>query len=69
MMVAARQLIEDFLSTIIFLPAFALSGSIPVAVGITMAATLTQFAVLRLRGRALDPSSASRFGRGLSAPA
>ena len=54
MMIAARQLVEDFLSTIIFLLAVAAAKSIPVAVTIAIAVALTQLVVLKWRGRSLD---------------
>ncbi len=54
MLTAARQLVEDFLSTIIFLSVFWLSGSIPIAVGVAIAVAVAQFLRLKLKGRALD---------------
>ena len=54
MLNAARQLVEDFLSTIIFLAVFWLSGSIPIAVGVAIAVAIAQFLRLRLQGRKLD---------------
>ncbi len=62
MLVSARQLLEDFLSTIIFLVAYAVTGSITVAVGVAVAAAVIQFAVLKWRGKTLDAMQWTSFG-------
>ncbi len=54
MMVAARQLLGDFLSTIVFLAAYGLLGSVPVAVGVAIAVALGQFGFLKFKGVRLD---------------
>jgi intracellular septation protein len=52
---ALRQLLGDFLSAILFLVVYALSGSPLVAAGFAVAAGLTQFARLKLAGRPIEP--------------
>jgi intracellular septation protein len=54
MMSAARQLLEDFLSTIVFVAVYGISGRIVVAVGVGIAVAMAQFAAARWRNRALD---------------
>ena len=62
MFVAARQLLEDFLSTIIFLAAYLVTGSITIAVGVAIATALLQFAILKLRSRPLDAMQWTSLG-------
>jgi len=52
---ALRQLLSDFLSAVLFLAIYALSGSLFVAAGIAVAAALAQFARLKLTGRGIEP--------------
>ena len=52
---ALRQLLSDLLSAILFLGAYAVSGSLFVAVGIAVTAGLVQLASLGLMGRRIEP--------------
>ena len=52
---ALRQLLSDLLSAILFLVAYAVSGSLFVAVGIAVTAGLAQLASLGLMGRRIEP--------------
>jgi intracellular septation protein A len=52
---ALRQLLSDFLSAILFLAIYALSGSLFVAAGIAVAAALAQFARLKLTRSRIEP--------------
>ena len=52
---ALQQLIGDFLSAILFLVIYALSGNLVAAAGIAVAAGLAQFARLNLIGRRIEP--------------
>jgi len=52
---ALRQLLSDLLSAILFLVAYAVSGSLFVAVGIAVTAGLVQLASLGLMGRRIEP--------------
>jgi intracellular septation protein len=52
---ALRQLLSDFLSAILFLVVYAVSGSLLVAAAIAVAAGLAQFARLRLTRRRIEP--------------
>ena len=52
---ALQQLIGDFLSAILFLVIYALSGNLVAAAGIAVAASLAQFARLNLIGRRVEP--------------
>jgi intracellular septation protein len=51
---ALRQLLSDLLSAILFLVAYAVSGSLFVAVGIAVTAGLVQLASLGLMGRRIE---------------
>ena len=46
-----RQLLEDFLSAILFFAVYALTGSLPLGVGVAVAVGIAQVLRLRLRGR------------------
>jgi len=52
---ALGQLLSDFLSAILFLVVYALSGDLFAAAAIAVAAGLAQFARLRLTGRQVEP--------------
>jgi len=52
---ALRQLLSDFLSAILFLVVYAVSGSLFAAVGIAVTAGLVQLARLRLTRRRIEP--------------
>jgi intracellular septation protein A len=52
---ALWHLLNDFLSAILFLIVYALTGSLFAAAGIAVAAGLAQFAALRLRRRSIEP--------------
>ena len=52
---ALRQLLSDFLSAILFLVVYAVSGSLFAAAGIAVAAGLAQLARLRLTRRRIEP--------------
>ena len=52
---ALQQLIGDFLSAILFLVIYAISGNLVAAAGIAVAAGLAQFARLNLIGRRIEP--------------
>lgn len=52
---ALSQLLGDFLSAILFLAAYLLSGDITVAAAIAMAAGLVQLGALKFRGRRIEP--------------
>ena len=52
---ALRQLLSDFLSAILFLVVYAVSGSLFAAAGIAVAAGLTQLARLRSMRRRIEP--------------
>ena len=51
---AFRQLLSDFLSAILFLVVYAVSGSLILAAGIAVAAALLQLARLRLTRRRIE---------------
>ena len=52
---ALRQLLTDFLSAILFLVVYAVSGSLFAAAGVAVAAGLVQLARLRLTRRRIEP--------------
>jgi intracellular septation protein len=52
---ALSQLLGDFLSAILFLAAYLLSGDITVAAAIAIAAGLVQLGALKVRGRHIEP--------------
>ena len=52
---ALRQLLGDFLSAILFLVVYALSGDLFAAAGVAVAAGLAQFVRLKLTGRRIEP--------------
>ena len=52
---ALRQLLSDFLSAILFLVVYAISGSLFAAAGIAVSAALVQFARLGLTRRRIEP--------------
>jgi intracellular septation protein len=52
---ALRQLRSDFLSAILFLVVYAVSGNLFAAAGIAVAAGLVQLASLRLMRRRIEP--------------
>jgi intracellular septation protein len=52
---ALRQLLGDFLSAILFLVVYALSGNLFAAAGIAVAAGVAQFVALKLAGRRIEP--------------
>jgi len=54
MLTAARQLLEDFLSTILFLVVYVLTGQIAVAIIAGILAAIVLFAFWRLKGRKPD---------------
>ena len=54
MRTALLQLGEDFLSTIVFLVLFLTTGHLALAVACALAVGVTQFAIVKWRGRALD---------------
>jgi intracellular septation protein A len=54
MQTALRQLAEDFLTAIVFVGLYFLTGNLYVAVGLAMAVGIGQFALLRWRGRTID---------------
>jgi intracellular septation protein len=54
MRTALVQLLSDFLSALVFLIIYGSTGNIYVATGAAIAISLTQFAVLKIRGRRVD---------------
>jgi intracellular septation protein len=54
MQTALLQLAEDFLSAFVFLGIYLATGSLPLAVGVAMAAGAAQFAMAKWRGRRLE---------------
>jgi intracellular septation protein A len=54
MRTALQQLVSDFLSAIVFLAIYLLSGSVTLATSIAVAVGIAQFAVMRLTGRPID---------------
>jgi intracellular septation protein A len=52
---ALGQLLSDFLSALLFLAIYLLSGNITVAAAVAIAAGLAQFGALKLRGRPIEP--------------
>ena len=52
---ALRQLLSDFLSAILFLGVYVVSGNLFVAAGIAVAVGLVQLACLRLTRRGIEP--------------
>src|SRR5438067_2633874 len=52
---ALGQLLSDFLSAILFLATYLLSGNITIAAAVAIAAGLAQFGALKLRGRPIEP--------------
>jgi intracellular septation protein len=52
---ALRQLLSDFLSAILFLVVYALSGDLFAAAAIALAAGVAQFTRLKLTGRRVEP--------------
>ena len=52
---ALWQLLNDFLSAILFLVVYLVSGNLIVAAGLAIAAGLAQFARLKLTGRPIEP--------------
>ena len=52
---ALRQLLRDFLSAILFLGVYVVSGNLFVAAGIAVVAGLGQFIWLRLTHRLIEP--------------
>ena len=52
---ALGQLLSDFLSALLFLATYLLSGNITVAAAIAIAVGLVQLRVLRFRGRPIEP--------------
>ena len=52
---ALRQLLSDFLSAILFLVVYALSGNLAAAAAIAVAAGVAQFVRLKLTGRRVEP--------------
>jgi intracellular septation protein len=59
---ALRQLLSDFLSAILFLGVYALSGNLFAAAGIAVAAGLAQFARLWLTRRRVEPMQRMSLG-------
>jgi intracellular septation protein len=57
-----RQLLSDFLSAILFLVVYAVSGSLFTAAAIAVVAGLAQFARLRLTGRRVEPMQWTGLG-------
>ena len=54
MQTALRQLFSDFLTAIVFLIAYGLSGNLYLATGLAVATAVAQFAAMRLQGRSVD---------------
>ena len=54
MQVAVRQLSWDFLTAIVFLVTYGLSGNLYLATAIAVAAGVAQFAAIRVQGRSVD---------------
>jgi intracellular septation protein len=54
MRTALQQLFLDFLSAIVFLAVYGLSGSVIVATAVAVAAGVAQFAAMKLSGRPID---------------
>jgi intracellular septation protein len=52
---ALRQLLEDFLSAIVFFAVYALTGSLAIGVGLAIAVGLAQVARRKLAGQPVDP--------------
>ena len=52
---ALRQLLSDFLSAILFLVVYLVSGNLVAAAALAIAAGLAQFARLKLNGRPIEP--------------
>ena len=52
---ALRQLLSDFLSAILFLVVYAVSGSLFAAAGMAVAAGLAQLVRLKVAGRRIEP--------------
>jgi predicted dienelactone hydrolase/intracellular septation protein A len=52
---ALSQLLSDFLSALLFLAVYLVTGNITVAAAIAIAAGLVQLATLKLRGRRIEP--------------
>jgi len=59
---ALRQLLSDFLSAILFLVVYALSGSAVVAAAVAVPAGLLRLAHLRLAGRPIEPMQWASLG-------
>ena len=55
MKTALRHLLSDFLSAILFLVVYAVSGSLFVAAAVAVAGGLVQFARLRLTQHSIEP--------------
>lgn len=62
MRTALFQVVEDFLSTLVFVFAYVFTDSIYIAVGVAMAIAVVQFAVIRLQGRAVAAMQAFSWG-------
>ena len=57
-----KQLFADFFSTIVFLAIWAATGNIYVATGVAIAGAISQFALARHQGRALDVMNWASLG-------
>ena len=55
---ALGQLLSDFMSAILFLVVYALSGDVFAAAAIAVAAGLAQFAGVKMTGRRIEPMQA-----------
>jgi intracellular septation protein A len=54
MQTAVRQLLWDFLTAIVFLAVYGLSGNLYLATSVAVGTAVVQFAVIRLQGRSID---------------
>ena len=54
MRIALQQLASDFLSTIVFLTLYLLTGSVTLATSVAIAAGIAQIAVMKVAGRPVD---------------
>src|ERR1700739_1415544 len=62
MQTAILQLVEDFLTAIVFVVVYLLADNPYFAVGVAMAVGIGQFALLRITGRTIDAMQWLSFG-------
>jgi intracellular septation protein len=62
MQTAVLQLVEDFLTAIVFVVVYVLTDNPYFAVGVAMAVGIGQFALFRIRGRTIDAMQWLSFG-------